>query len=215
MTEQKVQSNGQPREVWMGMVGSPMPWTPIFFIAAHVQEPEIGEGEAVQVLDGRRDRVLADDAVLLPGEPGNIGERAAGIQRLDEQGKTGLAFARDAVVPVLERLVGQEGHVGTAEYHGDSRSRKWSAMAYALVAVAVMVEMPDEVRVHGARQDLLAGHEEGFGRVAAVAHDGGQEDGSQPWKLELGKDVQVIVLRLDERYSADHAVPSLGLNVCD
>ncbi len=80
-----MQSNGQPRDVWMGTVGSPMPCTPIFLHPAHVKKPEVGKRQAVQVLDVTGNRISPDDSVLLPHEPRNFGEGPAGVQSLHEE----------------------------------------------------------------------------------------------------------------------------------
>ena len=103
----------------MGMVGLPDLSSRSCF-AAHVEEREIGERKAVQVLDRGGRGITADGPVFPPDKARHLRKARIAVQRFYQHGESGLPLAGDAVVGVLEGLLRQEADVGAAEHHGNA-----------------------------------------------------------------------------------------------
>ena len=191
----------------MGMVRRPGPDFAQAGAGVHGEKGEVGKREGVQVLDGRCGGIAANRSLLPPHQARNLGKARVSVQRLHEERKARLSFAGDAEIRVLEGLFGKEAHVGTPEDYGDAPAAKLVGDGICVGCGRGDRRYPHEIRLDAPSEDLLALHEQGLGLVSLVAHDRGKEDASQPGKLELRENVQVVVLRLDERNPSDHRNP--------
>ena len=112
VTEQKVQSKGQPQLVMIGIV--------VQLVAAD-EQAQVRERQFVEVGERLARRVVHGDPVALERQAGDAVQLAVAGQRLDElEHELLAALAAGHVVHVLQRLVGHEGDVRPADDDRDA-----------------------------------------------------------------------------------------------
>ena len=191
VTEQKVQSKGQPQLVMIGMVVSR---------SLPTSRRRSGNGSSSRSARASRGRIVHREAVALERQAGDGVELAVAGQRLDElEHQLFAALAAGHVVHVLQRLVGHEGDVRPADDDGD-------ALAVEVLGEPVgrrrrggrareadQVGRVDVVPVDGRHGGVVDEH------VVPVRLEGGGDDGQpEAGEKDLGPDVHPGRFGLDQ-----------------
>ena len=169
-------------------------------LRVRTEKREVRVGDAVEVRGARRHGVVDGRPGLVPvREVGDFGVAGPLLAGVDEGRERRFALAPEDEIGVLQRFLGQVGHVGTAHEDRDAHGpdpvgdgvgpgrRRGDGRD------ADQVGRGDDIEI-----DLAEILDEELDLPAARPHHRPQDERSQPGQGELGEDVQVRGLRFDE-----------------